>query len=250
MPEFKPFCAARLKVERSKKHINEFQAALTAFLNTDFYRLSVKADSSGHGSTVEFECIAVPKGLALIVGDAIHNARAALDLIAAQMFREKTGTDSAHIKFPFRNSREALINACAGGDIQKSGANAVALIVDRIRPYKGGDDTLCALHELDISDKHLLLIPHITVVQLRDVYMEDDRNNRITFRSITVDAGRTVNLVKSEGPGGIFKVKKHGQPSFGVLFDKGTPLENQPILSTLVQFTEHVSRTIDAFEAL
>jgi hypothetical protein len=64
--------------------------------------------------------------------------------------------------FLFSESREKLklrIDDIAG----LLGVTVGNIILDDIRPYKkGGDSTLCALHELDIMDKHKLLVPVVS----------------------------------------------------------------------------------------
>ena len=91
-----------------------------------------------------------------VVGDAIHNLRAALSYAFFSVL--PINVDSK--QFPVRDTREKFIWAMKGG-LKKRGAPNVLLetIVDRIQPYKGGNgDALWCLHRLNIADKHRLLI--------------------------------------------------------------------------------------------
>lgn len=247
MSEFNSFINARLKVERAKKHINDLDIELRTFLKTDFYDIRVDKDGKTGNQSIKLETKPVPASLGLIVGDAIHNARAALDLLVSDAFRQKTGVSSDFIKFPFYETRERLVKACAGGDIEKTGTNAVQLITDMIKPYRGGDDILYALHDLDILDKHLLLLPHISIIELSGLNVHDDNRNTVIGHRVAVKGGEVRNII---GGNINLYLDSHGEPTVSVFFGNGLPLENQPIIPTLVQFTEHVSRTIDAFETL
>src|SRR5882762_8309674 len=74
------FRDARLKVERAKKHIEDLQAAIVALEDT--YRATVEQhpDATGQSLIHEFpEIENAFEDLSLIIGDAIHNLRSALD---------------------------------------------------------------------------------------------------------------------------------------------------------------------------
>jgi len=84
MAEFKPFNDARLKIERAKKHIDELNNELGKFLNRDFYRVTVEPDPQGGSPWIVFEIPnELPKHIGLIIGDAVHNTRCALDLVVS-----------------------------------------------------------------------------------------------------------------------------------------------------------------------
>jgi hypothetical protein len=248
MAEFKPLDNARLKIERAKKHIDELDAALKEFLQTDCYRLEVKVEGDPPLSRLEFETKPVPKALGAVVGDAIHNCRASLDVAIEQMIFEKTGAYSDYAKFPFRETRDELIAACKGGDIRKAGEHVVEIVVDKIRAYKGGNDLLYALHDLDIQDKHVLVLPHITVTRVTGVDFEDERKN--VFRGVTLrtdSPGHIRTPLLSASP---VRVTNKGQPSLAVVFGVGLPLEGKPLVPSLVEFTKAVVQALDLFEAL
>jgi len=239
----------RLKIERAKHHIKELDTKLRAFLDTDFYALSVQADPGTGDNSLKFQITkSFPIETTLITGDAVHNLRSALDLAWAKLIRKRLpAIFDKFTKFPIRDSRNELIAALKGRKIHKSYPSLFDLVLS-IKPYKGGNDALFALHELDILDKHRLLLPVVGVVALHGVDAEDDRNNRFTNMTlITTSAFGTLVPLKTASN---LHIKKYGEPSFQVYFDKGLPMERKPLIPTLEQFVELASNVVDLLDAL
>ena len=117
--------------------------------------------------------------------------------------------------------------------------------MNTIRPYKGGNDALCALHDLDIIDKHRLLIPTINYTAVRGVSAEDFQGTKVINCHFMVGPGGVLNGIKA-GPG--FKITNHGQPTYLVLFDKGTIFEGKPIIQTLHGLSQLILNTIKEVE--
>lgn len=92
----------------------------------------------------------------LIVGDAVHNLRAALDLMSSEL-AHLNGEDRNRIKFPFGTSAAGLETQIKDKRFTLAGSDAVDLL-RRIAPYHGGNQALRNLHDLDIQDKHTALI--------------------------------------------------------------------------------------------
>src|SRR5437879_5011190 len=91
----------RLKVERAKQHISEFDREVSAFLARDPYAVVVEPDADpGYNVTVVHVREEIPKKLPAILGDVVHNLRAALDLTAVEMVRRNNG-DIEDVYFPF-----------------------------------------------------------------------------------------------------------------------------------------------------
>ena len=57
-------------------------------------------------------------------------------------------------------------------------------IVADIKPYVvGGDLLVKTLHDLDVSDKHWLLTPLLSVAEVRDIVMENEEGSIVTWNS-------------------------------------------------------------------
>jgi hypothetical protein len=79
----------RVKIERAKEHIQNFDSAKRIFLESNPYVVASRylPDFGEQGQTVYHlaKAVAIPERLSLIAGDAIHNLRCALDYLAYQL---------------------------------------------------------------------------------------------------------------------------------------------------------------------
>jgi hypothetical protein len=249
------FSASRRKVERAVEHIHDLNKFLNTFAESDFYSASVKEhrghncifldiDKSGFDMT---HC-------ALIIGDALHNLKSALDILYYQTFEAAAPGKADHrTRFPIRDEREELITAIDGGLKQKglAGDSRVALIVDVlldiVQPYKAANHPLWALHDLNILDKHQLLIPVFDVMRFSAIRFEDDKNNSFIGEPIFTD--ESCHHLKL-GREGNFTVKDKGHAALAIVFNVGVPHQDKSVIQSLHEMAESVTRTIDAFEML
>jgi len=149
-----------------------------------------------------------------------------------------------YTRFPIKNYRDELVAALAGRKIEQSSLVLFRLIVEDTQPYKGGNDAIWALNQLDIAYKHKLLLSLLDVNIVKELEMEDKDGTRIVMAVST--RGRKINDRFPVGS----KLKNKGQSSFLVVFDKGLPVENEPVVPTLLKFTEAVDSIVEALESL
>jgi hypothetical protein len=124
----------------------------------------------GRGQTGTFtyrERESIPLEWSAIIGDVLHNLRSALDLIACDLHRITGGNpkEISGVYYPFCKDRTELpqmIRQRRLGHIGKEFRS----IIEQTSPYKGGNDGLRAIHDLDILDKHQALVPTIAVVSI------------------------------------------------------------------------------------
>jgi hypothetical protein len=167
---------------------------------------------------------------------------------------ETTGITDHRTRFPIREGRQELVVAINGGLKEKGLADnpsALAIrdvIVDVVKAYQAGNYTLWALHDMNIRDKHQLLIPVFDLMQFSDIRLEDDKKEVFWAAGqpyFTNDSCR-FNLHRR----GVITVKDKGHAATVIVFDVGVPLKNKAILPALNEIAECVTRTIDAFEAI
>jgi hypothetical protein len=236
------------------KHIRDLNQLLDTFAKSDFYVVTVEEykgknhvridiDKSGF-STIE---------AALIIGDALHNLKSALDLLYFKAMRETTGTVDHRTRFPIRDEREELVAAVDGGLKKKaltddpSALKIRTVIVDVIKPYQAGNPTLWALHDMNITDKHQLLIPVFDVMRFTDIRLEDDKEAFFADgQPYFMDDSSRFKIERV----GRLTVKDKGHAAIAIVFNVGVPFQNQPIIPALHRIAEEVTRTIEAFDAL
>lgn len=71
---------------------------------------------------------------------------------------ETNNKNSKSVYFPFAEKAEDLTQIIRKRNFDRAGPEAVKL-VEKIGPYRGGDNVLRAVHDADISDKHKGLVP-------------------------------------------------------------------------------------------
>jgi hypothetical protein len=134
------FHGAKLKIQRANRHMGELNTVLNAFLKTNFYSLGVERNANGT-NTIKFESTrALPSEVPLIIGDAIHNLHTALDLMIWEI-ESGIGKADRSSKFPFYEARSEVLSAIENGNL-KAAPDICRLIIDEIKPYRGGNDLL------------------------------------------------------------------------------------------------------------
>ena len=145
----------RRKVERAEQHIGELRAGVTAFNGTKPYAVGTKEDP--HTRRLVY-CITraeeVPPTIPLIAGDALQNLRSALDHLAWQLV--PPCNQNRQTAFPISDDLKKYETEKVG---KVKGISTRAMeAIDKLKPYKGGNDVLWRLHRLNNIDKHRLLI--------------------------------------------------------------------------------------------
>jgi hypothetical protein len=248
------FSSSRRKVERAAKHIRDLDELLNTFAKSDFYSVSIEEhkgsnhvrigiDKSGFSTT----------DAALIIGDALHNLKSALDMLYYQAMHETTGATDHRTRFPIRNEREELVAAIEGGLKKKlladdpSALRIRDVIVDGVKAYKAGNRPLWALHDLNIRDKHQLLVPIFDVMRFTDIRLEDEKEVFLADRQpYFMDDSSRFKIERR----GRLTVKDKGHAAIAIVFNLGVPFEGDSVIHSLKKILESVAHAIDAFDAL
>jgi hypothetical protein len=160
----------RVKVERAKKHLRDLAAEILSLSHTTILVPDPKTGVAPHPisllhpnnfqrvPTLSFEVVA-------IAGDVVHNLRSALDHLAKQLVLvgltvapptvPLTDKELRQIEFPIAETATKY-EADKARKIKGMLPKAIEAI-DRLKPYKAGNDALWRIHELDNIDKHRTL---------------------------------------------------------------------------------------------
>jgi hypothetical protein len=245
MPKNKLFLNSKLKLDRAKKHIIELNNDIINYVKSKPYRVVIESDpkSPNHLWTLRVRH-EVPCHFSAIIGDAIHNMRSALDLLASDLVRANNG-NVKNVYFPFANDANSLEDAIEIRKIARAGEDVVN-IIRSLKPYKGGNDRLRAIHDLDITDKHKALIPSLHHVGIKNFAMSNHTGGSliINLRCGPIKDGM---VLMSLPPANNVKIGQYFQPSFHITFGEGQPLEGTPLLETLEDFAKIVDEIISTF---
>lgn len=152
----------RAKIARVDETLGQLRVELNDWLNSKPkpYRI-VGAHHNNHcefGFTVYGE--AVPLRFSIFIGEIVHHLRSCLDHVAWSLATKNIGVPSNRIQFPICDTREKFEKAETSGTIKGVGRDAAALIRN-VQPFMSStpkNTPLYLLHQLDIHDKHRLLI--------------------------------------------------------------------------------------------
>lgn len=146
-----------IKIERAKSHIRELTEAIAAFLESDPYALVVQEEPETGDLVYRLRVLReTPPEWGAILGDATHNLRSALDLLASELVLVGGGKLTDQTGFPIARDVHALKSMLPA---KMGGAPPAAIrLIRAMNPYHGGNEALWRLHRLDIMDKHRLLL--------------------------------------------------------------------------------------------
>jgi hypothetical protein len=236
---------ARLKVKRAKKHIADFAAAIVALEDTCTATIE---DQAQGGQSLKHEIPDAANALddlALIAGDAIHNLRTALDFAwystISRCLPDKLSDKS---KFPVRKTRQDLEGALHGIEIDTRLPRLFECMVTQVQPYEGADNPLIrTLHDLDISDKHVLLLS-IDPFTTADGIVVRDADGKLHRGATMGSIGRQFFLDFYPG----FQVEEKGKLSIAVTFPEAGIFKSIPAEGLLSSFSNFTGCVVELLE--
>jgi len=245
------FEAPKLKIKRAKKHIGELQCEVTQFIARNPYRVVVEQDRKTLNDLFVIRIQdPIPGDFAAIIGDAIHNLRAALDLLACDLVRVNGG-DVEDVYFPFCRNGNEFENVVAQRHIDRASPDIVDMFRS-LEPYNGGNDALRSIHDLDISDKHKILQPVFYFTGLPNCLIA--RRDGSPFFSLTncwigpIKDGLTIYRFPRRVLQGV-KIGQQFKASFEITFGDGQAFRGQSVIPTLHQLAGLVDGIVKTFEA-
>lgn len=249
MNDTKQFREAWLKVERAKKHIDDLNTLLAEYSATKPYEILTERDRKRR--RIIYKALIkkpIPEDVTLIASDAIHNCRTALDYLACDLAIRAGASSTSGVYFPFAASGNDFSNdpriktkIRKLSDIDKSRIHSLT-------PYKGGNDLLWALHDLDRTDKHVRLMLVGTSPGGMTVSPAPGKHMDITigyFSPHYTEANEEIYL---------FSINENANfygkfnPSIDICFAEPDPIKGKPMGTTLQYFLNTVSAILIDFE--
>jgi hypothetical protein len=151
----------RVKIERAKKHLRNLEAELSAYGTQRFSAVTSDRDPKT-GVVIRNPLRGwkkMPFDALAAAGDVIQNLRTALDYLAQQLVWAGSGEEPTRfVQFPIAKDATAY-EADKPKRVQGMCPKAIKAI-DALKPYKGGNDALWKIHELNNIDKHRTLFTY------------------------------------------------------------------------------------------
>lgn len=250
-----PFEGPRLKIQRGSRHLQELGLILARYgANLRVEYQPIKGDDDH--VRLAFS-LPPPPEIALVLGDVVHNFRSALDIMICDIARLK-GKSSDKLKFPFAATREAYTNLLKG-EIRRLGPDVAEALLE-LAPYKGGNMLLRGLHDLDVLDKHELVIPVMPCVwghmDMAKIAMDSLRaanpGKSVPLVFFNGDYGPYMRSLDTEGArvrkSSIGDIARDRGP-LPVLFADGLPFGRQHVVPTLEGLAKLAFEIVESFAA-
>ena len=241
---------ARLKIKRADKHIADLELSVDALKKRLVVTANVEASTGCEFIKCDFASIADREAIdyiPTIIGDAVHNLKCALDHAwLATLIRLIPSRDweEERTKFPAHPTPNALESALRNLEIDVSTPNFFKLLMCDVKPYSGGDYAIRTVHELDIRDKHRLLIPIAHYSSIGAIYLKDHTGRLVEGNTWSTELPLP-HFVKFER--GIH-IENPGSVSFDVMFEYGDAGRETRAIDTLSLYSQHILRVVKLFE--
>lgn len=158
MADIHPLTGALNKAKRAEFHIDQIKREVSVFLDSDPYRIDAKIDAAS-GKKTYYIANEPPflHGLSVMIGDVIHNLRSALDHLAWQFFLlSSRGMNAKRVYFPIFDGPDHYT-----AEFQRKVIGFRQQDIDFLaatKPYKGGNDPIWIIKQINDVDKHRSLI--------------------------------------------------------------------------------------------
>jgi len=169
----------RAKLYRANVHIRHVETRVTRLQQS--VKGHVKIHPQFHTERLEYTVEHVAfDDLALLIGDAIHNMRCALDYTWLETIERLVPQSvSNHAKFPIYKLIEEVKGELRKGNVHTTCPALFDFTVDEIKPFERGNYPIWAVHSFDNRDKHRLLLPVLAQGHIEGLEVQD-RDGNIT----------------------------------------------------------------------
>jgi len=238
-----PLRSPTLKICRARILIQELKTRISDYTRIVPCNLLIAPHPEVEGKTVVVARVegTIPEEIALIAGDVVHNLRTSLDHVVCCLVAEN-GQSMDDVSFPFARSAR-YFKKSASKKIRKI-PTAAKILIKRLKPYRGGNDFLYCLHELDIRDKHRTLT-------LCTIYMGSWSGTFSCDHPIDVSAGPFAPLEQGVHlftfPTGA-KFEQNLGITFTISLADVEGANGEPIIDLLTKFVRLCERIIGIFE--
>jgi hypothetical protein len=242
------FHQARLKIKRADHHIDKLEARIMALYGTDHSNVKVDPKNGEETLIHDFSDPAFFEDAALILGDAIHNLKCALDYTWLETITRMAPTlvdDRA--KFPARKVDELK------GWMESKGARVHTVspalyrfMLDVIAAHTGWEWAILPLHRMNNRDKHRLLLPVLSQVHIKGIELEDENGERHIGSGVSAELQKPPYCIRYRR--GLHVINK-GELTALIMIEDTDSGDRLPVLEAASMYSHNVSRVVKLFEA-
>lgn len=240
------FAGAVRKVEHAGLHIASFEREAERHFSKRPYDVvqTPHVDTLQPGYYLSERRAFPDQRFALLLGDVLHNLRSALDHLA-HACAVANGEAGKHSQFPIL-LKETGLEAKLTKDLTTAGPMAIE-IVRSFAPTPSGNPILAALHELNIMDKHRLILPVACTMNVSVKVGGFERMPVVTARGVASPEPGGSCFIPAP-PGYEMGIAHDFSFTGDIVFPAGSILAGQPCIECLLEMSAVVIDVISAFE--
>jgi len=244
------FDSAKKKIERADYHITDVEGQFAAFIREKPHAVITERDPDSGRILVRMKLLKpFPTSLALVIGDAIHNLRTALDHLTWEAVG-LNGTQNRYLQFPTGGNRVDFEATCKG---IKTPDQWVKDAICALQAFPGGKPAgnyFYEIAQMDNADKHTVVEPiigttgqpPITVYDGMVIYHMENNVFMWSGEGTTIDIG-------SYGPGARVQLHDDKERAPSILIRKATNGHYVPGIPFLRIASDCVRWAIEQVEA-
>ncbi len=149
------------KMLRADKHLNALRRGIVSFVKVNPCAIVGQNEGNPARYVLRAQVAPMPPDIAIIVGDAVHNLRSALDHLAWQLVISAGGSPDRFTQFPILLDALGKKGPCLA-DVAGGISSGALALVESLQPYNRVDDPtldpLAILAELSNFDKHRMVV--------------------------------------------------------------------------------------------
>lgn len=154
-----------VKITRAKRHIENLDVEIRGFYTDETYRFFYEDEAETRDRLLRVNVRErLPLRWSAIIGDTIHNLRSALDILWRLVYPATVKSENRKDNFPIFDSPADYTTRFRRVVRSVDQRGAVIAILDELQPYRGGNDALWLLGELNNIDKHDTIIPAAALI--------------------------------------------------------------------------------------
>jgi hypothetical protein len=249
------------KVKRTNTQIEDLNTLLAMLFSASNCTIRSHLNANATQEAWVFHFPETPEDIPIRIGEILHNLRSSLDHLAVAIAIQHSGT-SEQTYFPFGKTEEIF-----NGEVRRKTKHLPADAVEMIRaaqPYKGGNDLLWSIHDMNREDKHIAIAPvtsgfgfHMSEMIIhnsdfsiigdrRGQYMTDEKGRAIIAKGPDPFIRKNECEFLTLAPGGKFQCDI--QPTINVAFTKVPLFKGQPVAAVLNQMRNLTESLLLTFE--
>lgn len=151
---------AKACIDWAEAQVPTLAARIEAWNELSPYEIVPEFDSQHQKNALKFNVRhPLPRIVSAEAGVIIHMVRSSLDLLTVSLAKRNGHSNPKNVYFPISASRAAFLDDRNGGlkKIKQLSAKDIHAIKD-LRPYRGGNSLLYAIHYFDVERKHRQLL--------------------------------------------------------------------------------------------